>query len=114
MVLDRHTHNKFTGITILFFYFSIPFSTSSSTCFELHSNEIVDYRLLFLSGVRHGRVQSIVADSVVLCGTSLSVDACTAAAYVANTEAFVCVLGELLIEFKCSLLSLLIGNNYPS
>jgi hypothetical protein len=47
---------------------------------DFHSNEVVDYQLLFQSGVRHGEGQLIVGASVVLCGTSLSVDAFTAAA----------------------------------
>jgi hypothetical protein len=47
---------------------------------DFHSNKIVDYQLLFQSGVRHGEGQSIVGASVVSWGTSLSVDMFTAAA----------------------------------
>jgi hypothetical protein len=32
---------------------------------EFHSNKIVDYRLIFQSGIRHGEGQSIIGASVV-------------------------------------------------
>jgi hypothetical protein len=41
---------------------------------------LLDYRLVFQSGVRRGEGQLIVRASVVLCGIWLSVDAFTAAA----------------------------------
>jgi hypothetical protein len=47
---------------------------------DFHSNDIVDYRLIFQSGVKHGVGQSIVGASAVLYGISLSVGVFTDAA----------------------------------
>jgi hypothetical protein len=59
---------------------SIVTQQCNQAVIDFHSNEIVYYRLLFQSSFRHGEGQSIDGASVVLCGTSLSVDAFTAAA----------------------------------
>jgi hypothetical protein len=54
-------------------YSIITYATMDTERDVFYVYEIFDYRLLFVSGVRHDEGQSIVGVSVVSCGTSPSV-----------------------------------------